>query len=416
MKILFISNLYPPNVVGGYERLCFEVASSFAELGDEVTVLTSSYGRASAVNYPGQTVLRRLRLLVEDDSIYVTIRDPDRISESIRENLAELQRALTETDPDVVFVWNLYFLDRSFLDALIMSHYCVVFELTDNWLAAFDRPEYIGRYFEQLLRSTKLKSLSGLGRVANTVRNLLAGGESVAMPQRAIFSSRFMQRFYHDAGIAFRREAVIYHGVKALAGPTPDDRSSLRQQGQVRILAAGRVVAVKGLHTVVEALPAVVAGVRDATVSLTILGDTSDREYLESLKEEIRVKHLEGNVNFESAVDIGDLAEVFAHHDILVFPSLYEPYSLTLLHALQQGIPVICSDAGGNKEVVRNGSNGWVFPKGDSGRLATAIVNAVQNHAARLEISQTARAMARNYTYDEMLVKVKSQLDAWSAI
>ena len=68
MRVLFVSNLYPPNVVGGYERLCFEVASAFVERGHEVHVLASGHGGGTA-EYPGQTIRRTLRLLA-GESIY----------------------------------------------------------------------------------------------------------------------------------------------------------------------------------------------------------------------------------------------------------------------------------------------------------------------------------------------------------
>ena len=44
MKILFLSNLYPPHVIGGYETLCMEAVEGLAKRGHEVSVLTSTYG------------------------------------------------------------------------------------------------------------------------------------------------------------------------------------------------------------------------------------------------------------------------------------------------------------------------------------------------------------------------------------
>ena len=44
MKILFLSNLYPPHVIGGYETLCMEAVDGLAKRGHEVSVLTSTYG------------------------------------------------------------------------------------------------------------------------------------------------------------------------------------------------------------------------------------------------------------------------------------------------------------------------------------------------------------------------------------
>ena len=44
MRILLLSNLYPPYVEGGAEILAGDIASSLERLGHEVFVLTSSYG------------------------------------------------------------------------------------------------------------------------------------------------------------------------------------------------------------------------------------------------------------------------------------------------------------------------------------------------------------------------------------
>ena len=59
------------------------------------------------------------------------------------------------------------------------------------------------------------------------------------------------------------------------------------------------------------------------------------------------------------------LPELFEEHDIYVFPSLYEPFSLTLIHALACGIPTAASRVGGNVEIVRDGVSGVLFKKGD---------------------------------------------------
>ena len=44
MNILFLSNFYPPQVIGGYESLCMEAVDGLAKRGHDVTVLTTTYG------------------------------------------------------------------------------------------------------------------------------------------------------------------------------------------------------------------------------------------------------------------------------------------------------------------------------------------------------------------------------------
>ena len=47
MRILVISNLYPPHALGGYEQRCRETVESLRQRGHSVQVLCSSYGCAA---------------------------------------------------------------------------------------------------------------------------------------------------------------------------------------------------------------------------------------------------------------------------------------------------------------------------------------------------------------------------------
>ena len=82
MRILFLSNLYPPNVVGGYERLCYEVAAGLSARGHEIAVLTSDYGGRVA-EYPGQQVERCWTLPVGSRAIYAPYDGPRQDREKI---------------------------------------------------------------------------------------------------------------------------------------------------------------------------------------------------------------------------------------------------------------------------------------------------------------------------------------------
>jgi glycosyltransferase involved in cell wall biosynthesis len=65
---------------------------------------------------------------------------------------------------------------------------------------------------------------------------------------------------------------------------------------------------------------------------------------------------------------------VFAHHDVLVVPSVMrESYSLITREALLRGLPVVCTDSLGPEEVVDHGRNGLVVPTADPDALAEAM-------------------------------------------
>jgi glycosyltransferase involved in cell wall biosynthesis len=97
--------------------------------------------------------------------------------------------------------------------------------------------------------------------------------------------------------------------------------------------------------------------------------------------------------SYRGPIDNIDLAELYRHADMLVQPSHYEPFALTVGEALATGLPVVASDeVGAAEDVDRRCCN--VFPSGD----LDAFEQAVRALVARLQTPQRARikALARS--------------------
>lgn len=412
MKILFLSNLYPPNVVGGYERLCYEVADALVVRGHDIMVLTSDYGESTA-DYPRQTIRRELKLLIGPEGIYQPFTGSAEEREAInRLNIDRFEAAMVDFAPDIVFAWNLYFLDVSLLESIQKRQIPTVFLLTDNWLIAFLRRSYLQHFFaDEVFAGPK----SFLEKLKARAKGLLYGNGqgALAIPGRAIFASRFMERLYQDAGFRFSGNTVIYHGIKGSphSGEIPV-RESLCRQGELRLLFAGRVVEIKGVHTTLEALPRIVAAMPDLRVRLTILGDRLDPAYERRLSDLVTRLGVSDRVDFIPAVAESKLNELFAKHDIYLFPSLYEPFSLTLIHALRAGIPAVVSDAGGNVEIVEHRQTGMIFRRGDPRSLADKVVELARDSRLRARIARSGAAKGARYTFASMIDQVEKYLTA----
>jgi glycosyltransferase involved in cell wall biosynthesis len=420
MRILVLSNLYPPNVVGGYERLCHEVSSELAARGHEVTVLTSSFGNAVA-DYHGQRILRELELLTGAD-IYTPFPGTaeDRALVSAR-NRATLNRVLDELRPDVVFAWNLFFLDASILDALVASPYRTVAMLTDNWLLVMRNPTFVSNFFRDVVHGSvpfipppappAWRPLAG--RVKRALLRLV--GSKPPRKLEAIFGSFFMRDFYAAGGLPFRTYRVIHNGVRQAVrepGIMPD-RTRLARAGTLRLLFAGRLVDLKGADTAVEALALLdPQSIGVERVTLTIVGDSQDTVYMTRFAEVVEQSGKSELIERHSTVREDELPALFDAHDIYLFPSLYEPFSLTLIHALACGIPTVASRVGGNVEIVREDASGLLFEKGNAADLARAVTRLAGNPTLRARLSAGGQAAGGRFTFGRMVGDMEQFLRA----
>jgi glycosyltransferase involved in cell wall biosynthesis len=180
--------------------------------------------------------------------------------------------------------------------------------------------------------------------------------------------------------------------------------------GWMHLLFAGRVVEMKGVHTILEALPEIIRRMPQTRVRLTVLGDSRDRQYLKRLEDIVRRFHLDETVVFRPAVSESDLFTVFQAHDIFLFPSLYEPFSLTLIHALAAGIPVVASDVGGNREIVFPGRTGLLFARADVHGLARAVLDLADRPDLRRDVAAAGRKIAERFTFQTMVRQVEAYL------
>ncbi len=404
INILILSNLYPPNVIGGYERLCFDVSTALAEHGHRVTVLTSDFG-GKVTEFPGQVVRRELRLLV-GANIYDPFAGDDTARDAVNEaNLAVLRRTLDEVRPDIVFAWNLFFLGASLLEALMKGGTRTVVMLTDNWLLVMHDPVFVSEFFRRHVFGAEPFVPPVRSRPHGIVARLL-GRRRARAGMSAIFGSEFVRDLYAAGGLSFPSHLVIHNGVQqaGYGGAPFRDRRALVELGTLRLLFAGRLVDLKGADTAIKAMPLLdPAALGVSRVVLTLVGDTQDVAYAERLAETVAASDRMSDIIMQEPVAADALFDLFQKHDIYLFPSLYEPFSLTLIHALACGIPTVASRTGGNVEIVSDGESGLLSAKGDAADLAHAITRLASDPAMRARLAVGGRVAAAQFTFEKMV-------------
>ena len=134
MKLLFLTNFYPPASRGGYEQWCQEVAEGLRNRGHDILVLTSRYGQDQDEKAEPGGIQRKLHLEMDLTPLLHSLRFfVGRVTRE-RANLAYLRQLIEDFAPDIVFIWGMWNLPRSLAEsAEDMRPGRVVYYVADYW-------------------------------------------------------------------------------------------------------------------------------------------------------------------------------------------------------------------------------------------------------------------------------------------
>jgi glycosyltransferase involved in cell wall biosynthesis len=151
----------------------------------------------------------------------------------------------------------------------------------------------------------------------------------------------------------------------------------------------------KGVDTVIEALPSLIARVPDA--QYLIIGRGSDTARLKKLAERIGVSE---RVHFIGSVDDATLRACYRACDVFVMPSAKEGFGFVFLEAMQYAKPVVAADSGGSPEVVRDGVTGMLVQYGDIPQLARALTDLCLNPERRAVLGRAGyQRLTEHFTF-----------------
>jgi phosphatidyl-myo-inositol alpha-mannosyltransferase len=246
----------------------------------------------------------------------------------------------------------------------------------------------VGTFHANLDRSLALKAASPLLR---HVYDRLAGRIAVSASARDTWQGQFGGTM-----------AVVPNGVapEFFAGPEP--LPGWKGAGPT-LLFVGRLEPRKGLAYLVRAFLRLKP--RFPAARLLVVGRDDKRQQEKAMG--MVPPRLRPDLVFVGSVPQADLPSYYASADVFCAPSLGgESFGIVLAEAMAVGLPVVCSDIGGYRDLVRDGREGLLVPPRDPEALATAIAGLLDNPARLTAMGQAAGAAAHRYAWRVVAAQV----------
>lgn len=406
MRLLFLSNFYPPHHLGGYELLCREVATLLGERGHHVKVLTSTYGATREGDEPG--IQRQLRL--QSDIYYYRPQQVLRYFIDRQANLRVVRETLREVQPDIVVVWGMWNLSWSVAAEIerIMGEK-VAYYLAGPWPADPTPHEaywtargrsWRGRALLHLLRPLVMFALRSEWRPCRLqLRNSAVCSISVEEEMRR-------------AGVGPDRYRLIYHGVDAEVYRAAGlKRLRGKASSNLRVVYVGSLLPQKGVHTAIEALSILSGRAEDSQVTLDVLG-AGHPQYEHRLHRMVKEYGLDTQVTFHRPIPRAQLPDFLAGFDVLVLPSVWEePQALISQEAMASGLVLVATLTGGTNELLIDGVNGLAFQREDSAGLAKQLARLIDDEALKDRLIRAAwETINERFTTQRMLDAIETWL------
>lgn len=438
MRILLVIHQFLPDYSSGTEILTLHSALELKSRGHEVHVMTAI--PASADISDGERFDR-----YEFEGLPVTrfkhshsaMGDQDNVAEQEYDNhlaAAYFEELIDAFQPDVVHFFHLMRLSASIVDVCVRRCLPTVLTATDFWfvcpmcqlrlqdgtmcsgpdeaaancvrhIATLKMPGVVANVLNRLPDSAayglvRMASLapfrngrtarlaSALSRRKEFLRERLNRIDKVLVP------TRLMQATLQRHGLDPAHVSYCTYGIRL---PSAAARER-KPDGPMRIAVIG-LGEHKGAHVLVQAVR-MLTGV---DLRVRIYGRPSDfPAYAAWLRE---LTSGDPRVEFCGSFPNDRIGDILSELDVLVVPSLwFENAPLVIYSAQAAACPVIGSDVAGIAELITHGDNGWLFPPGDTERLARIVAQLAQDRGQIDQCSARARMPKTIARYaDELL-------------
>lgn len=407
-RALVVSNNYPPYVMGGYELLCQEYVAWLCGHGCDVAVLTTRFGTGGEdpsfeSGMAGERILRALDLDFDWEHVVVSAPTGRNLWRREREERVLLEQLVATLQPDLALVWGMGAVSKSLLGVLHRLSVPIVAVIGEPWPASpLDADPWLSSWTNRWRMPWRVLRLPFAGLASDLVAPTDIHEPLAALTP--VYASNHLRDVVEAARAELRgRGIVVPNGIRVERFSRQRD-SAEPLSSPVRLLYAGRVEHRKGVHTAVASL----ADLRRLGVKATLtVAGWKHPDYVDRLRTLATDLKVSDQLDLRDSVPRDQLGELFADHDILVFPALWEePFGLVPLEAMAGGCVVVATGTGGSGEYLRHRQNAMLFRPGYSLGLAECVLDLSEDPALVAQLRRAGYETATSHSFDDYAARL----------
>ncbi|MCK5594428.1 MAG: glycosyltransferase family 4 protein [Candidatus Aenigmarchaeota archaeon] len=185
-------------------------------------------------------------------------------------------------------------------------------------------------------------------------------------------------------------------------GPTFKKYTEDTEREKDLIVYCGRLAGQKGIEYLLLAAKEVLKTRPDA--KFIIIG----KGYMEKqLKDLAKLLGIDSSIEFTGFISLNKIEEYYHRAEIVVAPSIYEPFGISVLDALTTATPAITTYDAGIAEDLKDRIDILKIERRNSGSLKKAILSILENKGLRTTLSENGRKASDNYSWTKIAKDTK---------
>ena len=397
MKILFLTEEFPPISRGGSATVAHNLVKGLLKKGNEIFVVTTVQKKSEEgkINLDGLDVFRIYAKYHERWKAWLSLYNPRAVS--------RVEKIIKEIKPDIVHAHNIHYY-LSYHCLKIARKYAKGVFLTAHDVMLVFYEKFLPRKGIDVCRIGVWEQIKAAQKRYNPFRNIIIR-HYLKYVDKIFAVSNSLKELLNINGI--KNVETVYNGInidewEIEPEKVKEFKRKYNLENKKILFFGGRLSGAKGGDQLLEALALVKKQVND----VVLLVGGKRNEYLKKMEKLVKKLGLGKNVIFIGWLKMDDLKIVYHAFDICLVPSIcFETFAMANLEAMAAKKPVVSGCFGGPKEVVANNKTGYLINPYNIELMTEKIIDLLKNPEKAKKFGEEGYQRAKEFFSLEKQVK-----------